>query len=112
MTRTEIIKESDILERDFAMADPDGLHGAITRIENKLDRALNEQSTRDMGLIREIAMNEAAVKAAHKRLDEFESERDEERRTVRSERFAVRLALITIFLTIIGAALGKAFGKW
>lgn len=112
MTRTEIIKESDILERDFAMGEPEGLYGIIMGMNRKLDDALKDQSQRDMGLIREIAMNESAARAAHKRLDEFETERDEERRTVRSERFAVRLALITIFLTIIAAALGKAFGKW
>lgn len=108
MTDTAIIREEQLLEEEFAMADPDGLHGAVTRIEMKLDTALANQAARDIQTARELALVEASAKSAHKRLDDHE----EAEKAKRAEVWAVRLAILGLIGTAVVAAVGKATGKW
>ncbi len=108
MTKTQIIRETELLEEAFAMADPNGIFGAITRIETKLDGALKSQSDRDIATARELALIEASSKSAHKRIDDWE----EGKKGERAEKWALRLAVIGTALAVAAAAIGKATGKW
>lgn len=108
MTKTQVIRETELLEEAFAMGDPNGIFGAITRIETKLDSALKSQADRDIATARELALIEASSKSAHKRIDDMEDAKKGER----AEKWAIRLTIIGTVAAAIAAAIGKATGKW